>query len=326
MITMMLQGAPMNALDPQAPHAEWIASWFWLSFWIGLASFVMFVGLGAFGLVRAHRRERRGEVNELTPRTGRNLVVWGGVVVPLVLILIVLVASTLVDRSMARTGRAGDPLTIEIRGHKFWWEIKYRDPLNPHREFTTANELHLPVGKPVRLLLESADVIHSFWVPSLNGKVDLIPGRTNDIVLQLREAGIYRGQCAEFCGTQHAKMALMLIGHRESDFESWWALQLISHDTVGDVRAARGHQVFMRNGCGTCHTIRGTSAKGTVAPDLTHIGSRKTIAAASLPNTRGHLAGWISDPQAIKPGSYMPSIPLRGEDLQALLDYLHSLR
>ena len=316
----------MDALDPRAPHAEWIADWFWMTFWLGLACFAVFTGLVIYSVVRARRRENRGEINELSPITGRRIVVWGGLVVPIVLIMVLLVSSTINDRRIARSGRAGDVLTLEVRGHKFWWEVKYRDPLNPYREFTTANEIHLPVGKPVRLLLTSADVIHSFWVPSLNGKVDLIPGRTNDIILQLREDGVYRGQCAEFCGAQHAKMGTLIIGHKQSDFDAWWERQLIPTDTPGTAIARKGFDVFMRNGCGTCHTIKGTNAKGKVAPDLSNVGSRKMLAAASIPNTRGHLAGWISDPQGIKPGNYMPAIPLEGEDLQALIVYLQGLK
>lgn len=316
----------MNALDPKAPQAEWIADWFWLSFWLGVACFIAFAALVLFGTWRAHRRDRRGESNELSPATGRNFVIWGGLAIPLALVAILLVASTINDRAIARSGRAGDPLTIEVRGHKFWWEIKYRDPLNPHRQFTTANEIHIPAGRPVRLLLESADVIHSFWVPNLNGKVDLIPGRTNDIVLQVREPGVYRGQCAEFCGVQHAKMGMLVIAHSLGEFDAWWERQLLPHDRPSDAIALRGHDVFMRNGCGTCHTIRGTDAKARVAPDLSHFGTRRTIAAGTLPNSPGHLGGWISDPQGIKPGSYMPAIPLTGDDLQAVIHYLRGLR
>jgi cytochrome c oxidase subunit II len=316
----------MNALEPQAPQAEWIANWFWLTVWLGVASFVLFTGFVLFGTWRAHRRNQRGEVNELNPKTGQNLVVFGGVVVPLVMIAVLLVASTINDRAIARTGRTEDVLTIEVRGHKFWWELKYRDALNPHREFRTANEIHIPAGKPVRLLLESSDVIHSFWVPSLNGKVDLIPGRTNDIIIQANEPGIYRGQCAEFCGVQHAKMAMLVIAHPPAQFDTWWETQLIPHGRPGTAIEQKGHDVFMRNGCGTCHTIRGTDARGKVAPDLSHFGGRITIAAATLPNNSGHLGGWISDPQGIKPGNYMPAVPLSGDDLQAVIQFLLGLR
>ena len=317
----------MDALEPRGPQAEHIADWFYFSFYLAIACFVIFIGMVAWGLLRARRRDERGEPNDLAPRTGKRFVLWGGVVVPLVLVMVLLVLSAAMDRGITRLGRKGaDPLTIEVTGHKFWWEVQYRDPLNPHREFTTANEIHVPVDRPVRLLLKSADVIHSFWVPNLHGKKDLVPGRTNDIIFQVDEPGILRGQCAEFCGIQHAKMAMLVVAHEEREFDQWWDHQVLPQEMPRDSSALRGHDVFMKNGCAMCHSIRGTEARGSVAPDLTHIGSRHMIAAATLPNTRGHLAGWIRDPQGIKPGNYMPPMPLGGEDLRALLDYLQGLK
>jgi cytochrome c oxidase subunit 2 len=178
----------------------------------------------------------------------------------------------------------------------------------------------------VRILLQSRDVIHSFWMPNLNGKQDMIPGRTNDLVVQVDEPGTYRGQCAEFCGVQHAKMAMLVVAHPRAEFDAWWNGQLRPHEPPTDPEAKRGHDVFMTHGCGTCHAIRGTLARGSVAPDLSHFGSRRTLAAGTLPNTRGHLGGWISDPQGIKPGTRMPPVDLKGEELRALLTYLHSLK
>ncbi|HEX2191353.1 MAG TPA: cytochrome c oxidase subunit II [Longimicrobiaceae bacterium] len=317
-----------DVLAPTGPQAARIADWFWISYALAVAVFVAFAAILAYGLLRARRRERRGEPAELPPSHGRGLVIWGGIVVPTAILLTLLVLSAYTDRRISRLGRGpGEhPVTIQVVGHQFWWEVRYRDPANPHREFTTANELRVPVGRPVRLVLSARDVIHSFWVPNLHGKMDLIPGRTNDLVLQVDEPGVYRGQCAEFCGTQHAKMAMLVEALPPAEFAAWWERQLRPHPTPVDSALARGHDVFMQNGCGLCHSIRGTEAHGSVAPDLSYFGERRTIAAGTLPNTRGHLGGWISDPQAIKPGNRMPAVPLEGDDLRALLSYLHSLR
>jgi cytochrome c oxidase subunit II len=317
-----------DALAPAGPQAERIAAWFWFSFALAVAVFVAFVAILGYGLARAHRRQLRGESNELPERHGRNLVLWGGLVVPLAILFTLLVTSAYTDRRLNRLGgpNTGENLSIQVVGHQFWWEVTYLDRGRPHREFTTANEIHIPAGRPVTLLLQSRDVIHSFWVPNLHGKLDLIPGRTNTLVLQADREGVYRGQCAEFCGIQHAKMAMVMVAHDSADFAAWHERQLQPHPTPSDTLLARGERVFLSNGCGVCHTIRGTPAHGTAGPDLSHFGSRRTVAAGTLPNTRGHLAGWISDPQAQKPGNRMPRVPLRGDELQALLSYLQSLR
>lgn len=316
-----------DALNPAGPQSARIANWFWFSLVLAVVVFVTYAALLAFGLGRAHRRQKRGEPNDLPPSHGFHLVLWGGFAVPVVVLLTLLVYSNVTDRQISRLGRGpgADPLTIEVVGHQFWWEVRYLEVGRPDREFTTANEIHIPVGRPIRFLVESRDVIHSFWVPNLHGKVDLVPGRTNDLVLQADQPGVYRGQCAEFCGSQHAKMAMLVIAHEEESFAAWRERQLALHGVPADPEAALGHDVFMRNGCALCHTIRGTEAHGRVAPDLTHFGTRRTIAAGVLPNTRGHLAGWIADPQGIKPGNRMPSVPLLGDELRALLAYLHSL-
>jgi len=314
----------MNALDPHGPHASHIANLFWLSTAVSVAVFLIFGALLAYALRRAVRKQRAGEENELQPKHGLRLVAWGGVIVPTAVLLVLLVVSAWTDRSIARLGRADSALSIQVDAHQFWWKVRYLSP-QPHREFTSANEIHIPAGVPVRLVLESRDVIHSLWVPSLQGKMDLIPGRTNDLVIQASEPGVYRGQCAEFCGTQHAKMALLVVAHAPDEFAAWYDAQLQPHTAPVAAEEKEGHDVFMSNGCGVCHAIRGTDAHGSVAPDLTHFATRRTIAAGTLPNRRGHLAGWITDPQGIKPGSRMPPVPLEGAQLQALLTYLGSL-
>ena len=209
---------------------------------------------------------------------------------------------------------------IAVTGHQWWWEIRY-----PRDDVTTANELHVPVGVPVRLVLRSADVIHSFWVPRLGGKLDLVPGQANTLWLRADSAGTYLGQCAEYCGVQHAHMGLVVVAEPPRDYDAWLAAQRAPAAPPADDVAA-GARVLLGAGCAACHTVRGTPAAGTVGPDLTHVASRQALAARTLPNTRGNLAGWLSDPQALKPGNHMPVVPLTGPELQALVDYLGTLR
>jgi len=225
----------------------------------------------------------------------------------------------------ARRADGVPPIEIELVGHQWWWEATYAAE-SPDRRLTTANELYVPVGRPVVLRMTSRDVIHSFWVPNVTGKRDLIPGHVSTLWFQADTAGVYRGQCAEFCGHQHAKMGLLLIAVEPERFAAWYESHLRPAAPPGDSLRRRGQEVFLGGPCVVCHRIGGTPAGGRVGPDLTHVGSRRTLAAASLPNTRGHLAGWILDPQRIKPGVRMPPNQLAPADLHALLAYLEGLR
>jgi cytochrome c oxidase subunit II len=214
--------------------------------------------------------------------------------------------------------------TIEVTAHQWWWEARYLSD-QPSHIFTTANELHIPVGERVLVLLKSSDVIHSFWVPALSGKTDAIPGQTNRTWLQADKAGVYTGQCTEYCGKQHAHMGLRVIADPPQKYDQWVANQLASaQKPAAGSEAAEGEQVFETR-CGGCHRVRGTLAGGALGPDLTHLMTRKTIAAGSLRNTPARLSAWIADPQHIKPGTQMPSVDLSGPDLQALRTYLESL-
>ncbi|MCJ9669656.1 MULTISPECIES: cytochrome c oxidase subunit II [unclassified Neorhizobium] len=221
--------------------------------------------------------------------------------------------------------RAGDPdLTIRVRAQQWWWQFVYEDA--DAGSFQTANEIHIPVGKEVRVRLESTDVIHSFWVPSLGGKQDLVPGRENLLTLRAERPGVYRGQCAEFCGLQHSHMAFFVIAEEEESYRQWAATQRQPGAQTGEAEASAGKAVFMARRCAACHTIRGTGATGTTGPDLTHVGSRRTIAAGLMDNTRGSLAAWIADPQTLKPGNNMPLVPLTGDELRQLSAYMESLK
>ncbi len=239
-------------------------------------------------------------------------------------LLVLLAGDVFTSRALARLPLQ-DAVDIELVGHSWWWEARYRNA-DAAREFTTANELTIPVGRPVIVTLRADDVIHSLWVPNLAGKKDLIPGRTATLRLRADRAGTYRGQCAEFCGLEHALMALLVHAVPPADYEAWAANQRRPAREPADPAARRGRDVFLGASCARCHAIAGTPAQGSIGPDLTHLASRQTIAAGMFPNNRGHLAGWIGDPQALKPGVNMPANPLPPDDLQALLAYLENLR
>jgi cytochrome c oxidase subunit 2 len=230
------------------------------------------------------------------------------------------------DTGRAMAGRPpGQPLQIRVTGHQWWWEVVYHDSL-PQHQATTANEIHVPVGTPVVFDLRSTDVNHSLWVPELGGKRDLIPGEETSLWFRADSAGVYHGQCAEFCGYQHAKMAFEVIAEPPAVFARWLVQQRDTAATPADSLSRRGQEVFVSSPCVMCHAIGGTTAGSRVGPDLTHIASRRSIAAGTLPNTRGNLFAWITDPQAVKPGARMPATALRPQDLAAVVAYLETLR
>ena len=269
---------------------------------------------------RSDRGKSAGLANQ--PDSGLSWIVIGGVIVP-ALILTLTFAFTIATENATAAPPANAAMTIEIIGHRWWWEIKYSgDSSGP----VTANEVHVPVGKPIRLELTSADVIHSFWIPQLAGKTDMIPGQRNIAWIEADEPGLYRGACTEYCGLQHSNMASFVVAQTPADFAEWLEHQRAVVANAASGPAAAGFAVFQASGCASCHTIRGTSAGGRIGPDLTHLASRATIAGGTLENNRGNLAGWIANPQTIKPGNMMPAIPLRSRELQALLAYLETLR
>jgi cytochrome c oxidase subunit 2 len=251
-------------------------------------------------------------------RAATALVVGLGVAVPIVLLSGLFVWSDIfVIRATDAPRRGSTTLTVRVTGHQWYWEIKY-----PGTNAVTANELHIPVGTRVRVVGTTADVIHSLWVPELNRKVDVIPGRENVMLLDADRAGTYPGQCAEFCGLQHAHMEIRVIAESKQRFRRW----LANEAAPAAVNTSRGARVFMREACSGCHQIRGTNARGQVGPDLTHFGSRTMIGAGVLPNDREHLREWIRDPQHSKPGNRMPGLKLSDADLRALVAYLEGLK
>ena len=317
----------MNVLDPAGPQAAHIAGLWWLTVAICAFVFVAVMIALAWALWRAPRSDA-GTAPEVEPANAREKragrVVAGGAAVSLALLAWLLVASVLTDRALAHV-EGGDPLSVHVTAHQWWWDVTYDDP-QPDRAFNTANELYIPVGRPVVVRLSSDDVIHSFWIPNLHGKKDLIPGRTSTITFRADRAGRYVGECAEFCGLQHAFMAFDVVALPAGDFEAWAESRRKPAPEPAGEPERRGRELFMSGSCMLCHAIQGTTANARKAPDLTHIASRARLGAGRLPNSRSHLADWIEDPQRFKPGVNMPAHPLPPADLAALTAYLSMLR
>jgi cytochrome c oxidase subunit II len=263
-----------------------------------------------------------GRHHSSDPLMSRALIGWAALVGTGLAALTI--ASFFTDRSMARAA-GSEKLSIKVTANQWWWDVQYVSS-DPAKTMRTANELHLPLGVPVRISLASNDVIHSFWVPSLAGKQDLIPGRENDIILVPKRIGIFRGECAEFCGAQHANMSLVVDVDPYPDFIKWWNHQLRPAPAPATSLALAGYRYVTSGPCGACHNIAGTPASGTVAPDLTHLASRRSIGAGMLPMNTGNLYGWVEDPQSLKPGNRMPTIGLEPDQLHAVVAYLETLK
>ena len=303
------------------PAAARIGDLFWAMTILGAVIFVIFCALLAYAL--RHRRRPVESPGPDADRKGARAIIWLGAVVP-ALILIPLFAWT-VQTLGALDPRAREPdLVVDLVGKQWWWEVRYRDSV-PGNVFVTANELHIPVGRRVELRLTSTDVIHSFWVPELHGKTDLIPGRENVTWIQADRPGVYAGRCAEYCGMQHTAMGLLVVAQPQEEFDAWTAGQRRTAAEPRDSLTARGRDAFLASACALCHAVRGTPAGGLAGPDLTHVAGRRTLASALLPNSPGHLGGWISNPQALKPGSRMPRVPLSREEFSLIHHYLLTL-
>ncbi|MBX3011666.1 MAG: cytochrome c oxidase subunit II [Caldilineaceae bacterium] len=317
-LTLFLTGcgeAPA-IFDAAGEAARVINRLWWLLFGLGSAVYVVVMGYLLWAL---HRRRQAAPINELATGGSTRTVVWGGIIIPAIILLIVYGFS--VRTLWILSARAADAqLVVEVIGHQWWWEVRY-----PEHGVITANEIHIPVGQPVQIKLSSADVIHSFWVPELHGKLDMIPGRTNTFWIEADEVGEFWGLCAEFCGTQHAKMLFLAIAIPPTEFSDWLAAQQQAPPEPTTALAVLGQQIFLDRPCAQCHAIAGTPATGRLGPDLTHLASRRTLAAGIMENNLGNLGGWLVDPQHTKSGNLMPASVLSGEELQALLAYLQTL-
>jgi cytochrome c oxidase subunit 2 len=284
---------------------------------------VVFLGAVALLLLGWFRRDRPG-----LPLFGENeklntgLVIGFGMVIPIVVLVSLFgVADLWLVKRTGAPARGSTAMTIRVIGHQWFWEIRY-----PGTRAVTANEIHIPARTNVQVVGRSADVIHSFWVPELNRKIDLIPGHTNRVLLYADKPGVYRGQCAEFCGLQHANMGTQVFADSPRQFHAWLTNMEKPAARPATPEQRRGRQLFLSNACASCHTIRGTSAHGVIGPDLTHVASRRTLAALTIPNTPRTLERWITYPQHIKPGNKMPGLDLGDSEFRAIRAYLEHLR
>lgn len=302
---------PQSALHPVSEAAEAIATLWWVMFAVLAVAFVIVMAFVLFAI-------RRPRTPTEAPGGNMRFVIVSGIVIPGVILVGLLVYSLQTTVALRRS--VTGPL-IEVTGFQWWWDVRY-----PGHGIVTANEIHIPVGQPVRLKLRAHDVVHSFWIPNLHGKIDMLPEVVNDFWIEADRPGIWRGQCAEFCGRQHALMAFKVVALPRDQFDAWIAERQQQPPAPASPELTRGQKVFFDAACHICHTIRGTRAVGRLGPDLTHLGSRLTLAAGTVDNTAAHLAAWIREPQTIKPGNRMPPTPLEADDLNALVSYLQSLR
>jgi cytochrome c oxidase subunit II len=353
-----------STLSPDGPAASSIATLWWVMLVISTVVSLVVIAMAVYAVVRPRRpsgtppplrlspeaaerkRKRTGgpgrppepdapprtvsddeplEVVLDTAETDRTMVRWvliAGVVIP----TIILTGTFLYTLGvLGELSAQEEPdLTIQVVGWQWWWEVRYLDEAG-RVLFETANEIHIPAGQRVAIQLEAADVIHSFWVPQLAGKLDMIPGKTTQLWLEADEPGVYRGQCAEYCAGAHALMAMLMIVQPEEEYRAWAQAQALPQAPPRDSLAAFGEEVFLQTSCRACHAVRGTPAVGNIGPDLTHVASRRTLAAATIPNTRGHMGGWLANPQEIKPAVHMPAVPLGNEEFLAVLHYMMTL-
>jgi len=311
-------------LDPVGDQASQLFSLLTLMLWVCGIAYALVLAFLGWTLWRArHVLER--DPPEVAPedrRLNHGLRIWAGLVA--VGLIILAGGSYVVDWALSRAEREA-ALEVRVTGHQWWWRIEYRDPAT-HQWIETANELHLPQGRTALVLLGSADVIHSFWVPNVAGKMDMVPGRINQVALTPRRLGWFRGQCAEFCGSQHAHMAFDVYVDSPAQFAAWLTAQRQPATAATDPVLARGAQVVTQGPCAACHRLRGTPATGRAGPDITHLASRHALAAGTLPLTRGAIQGWIAQPKALKPGTMMPAIPLSAADADAVSRYLVTLK
>ena len=317
----VLSGWPPPVLDPHGPFSNSVTTLAWVL--IALVTLIFLLVCAAMWVALYGRDELRARLG------GERVVTWFGLIVPAGVLLLLLTWGTTMVAGM--TTIQGDELRMRVSGNIYWWRVSYLDAAG-RQTHADANEMHIPVGRPVVVDMVSEDVIHSFWVPKLGGKMDMIPGRTNRLKLQADKAGVYAGQCAEFCGGAHALMGFVVVAHEPADWQRWLDARLaVSRPALAalpvSAEVLRGSQLFGEVGCAACHRIAGTAAQGLSGPDLTHVGSRRSLGAGILPNTRGTLIGWIGDSQSIKPSNRMPAYrSLPAAELTALAAYMESLK
>jgi cytochrome c oxidase subunit 2 len=351
-----LLASPMSYLRTFGPRADPATTLMWGLVALSLAVVAIITLLVVLGVLVRRRRGAVEALASLPAERGSGGLAWFYVGMPLTVIALVgALAWTIAVLAAIDSPPVKPRLTLEVTGHQWWWEVRYLSP-DPSQTFVTANEIHIPTGQPIQVELVSADVIHSFWAPALTGKTDAVPGQTNLAWLQADRPGVYHGQCAEFCGVQHAHMGLDVVAQAPAAFEAWRRSQLQPAAAPVTAEALAGERAFVAH-CGACHAVQGTDAKGqtsadfigpvtaaslaaeaaagptrrsstggVVGPDLTHLMSRSSLAAGTVPNTVGGLSGWIANPQALKPGAQMPATYLSGPQLSSVVSYLETLR
>jgi cytochrome c oxidase subunit 2 len=317
-----MNSVSQSTLDASAGSAAELIERLGVSLYVGAGAILIVVlALALWGVFGPSKR-----IHE------RRWVIGGGIIFPSIALTALLAHSLTVGNAIGALGQASphaddsrEPLRVHVIGRQWWWEVRYEQPgAQPH--IVLANELHLPTDSPVELSLASADVIHSFWVPALAGKVDMIPGRTTRLILRSSASGRFRGQCAEYCGGQHAWMALLVVAESRPSFDAWLARQARPVEVPSDPFLKLGYDSFFNGGCDKCHAVRGTPATAQLGPDLTHVGSRESLAAGMLANHVGTMAGWIAGAQDVKPGNLMPSMAIySGRELRAVSAWLESL-
>ena len=308
-------GGNENTLAPHSHAQTTITHVFWIVFAFSCFGFGVICVLLFLGWWRRNQPSLPGGGGE---RAATGVVIGAGVALPIVLLVALFVyADLFATKATSAPAKGSAQLTVYVTGHQFWWEVRYGNSTA-----VTANEIHVPVHTRVAVVTATADVIHSFWIPELNRKMDMIPGQTNRVLIDATSPGVYAGHCSEFCGLQHAHMVALVIAQPRAAFERW----LAHNAKPAAVTTGPGAEAFRRDGCGDCHQVRGTEAHGLVGPDLTHFASRRTIAADILTNDPAHLREWLRDPQGVKPGSKMPNLELPERDWRELQQYLESLR
>jgi cytochrome c oxidase subunit 2 len=314
-------GGGQSALEPQSRASKEIATLWWWMFVIACVVFAGAVGLLGIAWLR-RRRTGLPVVESERPRLNLGLVIIFGIGIPIVVnIALFVIANFVVIKDTEAPAATSTPITIEVAGRQWFWEVRY-----PGAGVVTANEIHIPARTRVNVVAVTGDVIHSFWVPQLNRKIDMVPGRRNRILLYADKPGRYRGQCAEFCGLQHAHMAMYVFADPPGRFRAWlrnMERPRLAPATTGE---RSGERIFLSEQCASCHTIRGTPARGDIGPDLTHVQTRTTLAGLTIPNNGVYLSTWIRNPQHVKPGNKMPSLGLTRAEREDLVDYLESLR
>lgn len=311
-----------NIFDPISTPAQAILELSWLVLWICAGIFVIVSGLLIYTLIRFRRR--RADNDEPPQVYGSNQIELAWTVLPLLTVVVLFLVTTRTIKAVQNAVPPAEALHVTIVGHQWWWEIRY-----PALGIVTANELHVPVStqaqrRPTFLKLASVDVVHSFWVPRLAGKMDVIPNRDNRMWIEPLEPGLYLGQCAEYCGTQHANMLLRVIVHAPEDFARWVVAQ--QQPPGHDPAVQAGRALFQATACVSCHTVHATGANGTFGPDLSHLMSRATLGAGVVENTPQNLRAWMRNPQHLKPGNLMPDMKLTSQEVEHLVAYLLTLK